>query len=79
MMEPASDQPQIEKNRIGGGALRLVLDPFLHQRQSVGCLVDIVAIGDILERPQDLFEAVDSGAQGGLQTFPLTTVELILG
>lgn len=58
-----SDEPQIDENRIGGGALRFVADPLLNRRQPVGRLMDIVAVGDVAERSQKLFETFQPGAE----------------
>jgi hypothetical protein len=56
-----SDEAQVCENRISGGALGLIADPLLHQRQPVGRLVNIIAIRDIPKGLQDLTKTIDPG------------------
>jgi radical SAM superfamily enzyme YgiQ (UPF0313 family) len=54
-------ETQNGENRIGRGRLRLARDPFLHTGQTLGGLVDVVAIGDVGEGFEQLFEALVAG------------------
>ena len=58
-------KPQSVEDRIGGGAIGFPLDPFLHSRQTFGRLVDVVAIGEVGERFEQLFEAFGAAEDGG--------------
>ena len=54
-------ETQNGENRIGRGRLRLARDPFLHTGQTLGGLVDVVAVGDVGEGFEQLFEALVAG------------------
>ena len=64
-------KPKRGEDRVVGGRSSLVVDPFLNPREAFGGLMDIVAIGDIGECFQQLFEALgaaESGRPGGAAT-----------
>jgi hypothetical protein len=50
-------KPQSGEDRIGGGMIGLPLDPLLYSRQTLGRLVDVVTVGDVDERREQLLEA----------------------
>jgi hypothetical protein len=50
-------KPQSGEDRIGGGAIGLGVDPIQHMAQTCSRLVDVVAVGDIDESFEQLFEA----------------------
>lgn len=50
-------KPQSGEDRIGGGATGLRVDPFEHAVKAFGGLVDVVAVGDVGEGFEQLFEA----------------------
>ena len=56
---------QSGEDRIGGGAISFPLDPFLHSRQTVGGLVDVVAVSEIGECFEQLFEALGAAEDRG--------------
>ena len=62
MRDFPSDKPQIDEDRIGGSSLRLLADPLLYQREPFRRLMDIIAVGDVTESQQDLFQAFASAA-----------------
>lgn len=58
MTRRPSRREKIGEDRIRGGPCRFVLNPLLHQGETLGGLVDVVAVGDVVERLQQLFEAI---------------------
>jgi hypothetical protein len=58
-----SNQSQVDKDWIRSGARGLELDPFLHQHETFGRLMDVVPVGDVVKGPQDLFETFYSRAR----------------
>jgi hypothetical protein len=51
-------KPQSGEDRIGGGMIGLPPDPILYSRQPFGGLMDVVAVGDVGEGFEQLFEAL---------------------
>jgi hypothetical protein len=74
----SSDKPQIVEYFIGSRVLRLFVDPLLHQRQPVGSLMDIVAVGNVMERLKDLLETVGSCRKRALRRFSGRPLKIIL-
>lgn len=56
---------QSGENRIGGGAIGFPLDPLLYSRQTLGGLMDVVAIREVGERFEQLLEAFGAAEDGG--------------
>jgi hypothetical protein len=54
----SGSKPQRGEDRIGGGSLGLTPDPFLHAGKTLGGLMDVVAVGDVGERREQLFETL---------------------
>jgi len=52
----SGSKPQRGEDRIGGGPLGLLSDPLLDSGQALGGLMDVVAVGDIGERFEQLLE-----------------------
>ena len=57
-------KPQSGEDRIGGGAIGFPLDPLLHLRQPLGGLMNVVAVGEVGERFEQLFEAFGATEDG---------------
>jgi hypothetical protein len=57
-------ETQSGENRVGRGPFRLATDPVLDERQSLGGLMDVVAVGDVGERLEQLLEAIGAAADG---------------
>ena len=53
----SGSKPQRSEDRIGGGPLGLLSDPLLDSGQALGGLMDVVAVGDIGKRFQQLLKA----------------------
>ena len=53
----SGSKPQRGEDRIGGGPLGLLSDPLLDPGQALGGLMDVVAVGDIGKRFEQLLEA----------------------
>ena len=51
-------KPQRGEDWVGGGLLGLTTDPFLDSGKALGRLVDIVPVGNVGKRFEQLFEAV---------------------
>ena len=49
-------KPQRGEDRIVGGGRRLAIDPGLHLRQTLRGLMDVVALGDVGERFEQLLK-----------------------
>jgi hypothetical protein len=54
-------KPQSGENGVSGGALGLPPNPVLNPGQPFGCLMDVVAIGDVDKRFEQLLEALGAG------------------
>lgn len=52
----SGSKPQSGEDRVGGGMIGLTPDPFLDARQSFRGLMDVVAVGDVGERFEQLLE-----------------------
>ena len=50
-------KPQSVEDRIGGGMIGLAPDPLLYPRQTLGRLVDVVAVGDVDKGFEQLLQA----------------------
>ncbi|HWB51604.1 MAG TPA: hypothetical protein VG651_21020 [Stellaceae bacterium] len=53
----SGSKPQRGEDRVGGGRLGLPPDPFLHPGETLGGLVDVVAVGDVDNGFEELLEA----------------------
>ena len=53
----SGSKPQRGEDRIGGGPFRLPRDPVLDPGEALGSLMDIVAVGDVGERFEQLLKA----------------------
>jgi hypothetical protein len=51
-------KPQPGEDRIGSGLLGLAIDPVLHSGKALGRLMDVIAVGDVGESFEQLFEAL---------------------
>lgn len=51
-------KPQRGEDRIGGGSLGLTPDPVLHSGEPLGGLMDVIAVGDVGECFEQLFETL---------------------
>ena len=54
----SGSKPQRGEDRVGGGRLGLPSDPVLHSCEPLCGLMDIVAVGDIGEGLEQLFETL---------------------
>jgi hypothetical protein len=55
---------QSGEDRIGGGTIGFSLDPILHPRQTLGGLMDVVAIREVGERFEQLLETFGAAEEG---------------
>lgn len=56
---------QSGEDRVGGGMIGLPPDPLLYSRQTLGGLVDVVAVGDVDERFEQFLEAFGAAEHRG--------------
>ena len=54
---------QSVEDGIGSGSFRIPADPFLHARQPCGGLMDVVALSDVDNRFEQLFDALFAFAE----------------
>jgi hypothetical protein len=59
----SGSKPQNVENGISSGSLGLPLDPFLDLGQPLGSLMDVVPLGDVDERFEELLDAFAARAQ----------------
>jgi hypothetical protein len=58
LLHSSGGKPQPGEDRVGGGLLSLATDPFLDSGEALRSLMDVVPIGDVGKRFEQLFEAV---------------------
>jgi hypothetical protein len=63
LLRASRSESKSAKNRIGGRLFGLPRDPILHQLQALGGLMDVVALGNIGKRLEQLFEALVAGGR----------------
>ena len=63
-------EPQRREERVGGGALGFAADPFLDAGEPFGRLVDVVAVGNVDKRLEQLFEAIGATAARARRRHP---------
>jgi hypothetical protein len=61
----SGSKPQPGEDRVGGGLLSLATDPFLDSGKALRGLVDVVPVGNVGKRFEQLFQALVARARRG--------------